>query len=45
MVSGGAELAWIAFGVALQEAYLRHFRAANLIFAATLALCAAEMLV
>ncbi|MEC4295715.1 LysE family transporter [Adlercreutzia shanghongiae] len=39
-----ATLAWIAFGVALQKAYLRHFRAANLVFAATLVLCAAEML-
>lgn len=39
-----ATLTWVAFGVALQGVYLRHFRAANLLFAASLAFCAVEML-
>jgi len=37
-------LIWVAFGVALQGVYLRHFRAANLLFAASLAFCTVEML-
>ena len=39
-----ATLAWVAFGVALQDAYRAHYRAANAAFAVTLCLCAVEML-
>ena len=39
-----ATLTWVAFGVLLQDAYRAHYRAANAVFAATLCLCAVEML-
>ena len=43
-IGSAATLVWIAFGVLLQGAYRRHYRAANALFAVSLALCAVEML-
>lgn len=43
-IGSAATLVWIAFGVLLQGAYRRHYRAANALFAVSLALCAIEML-
>lgn len=40
-----ATLVWIGFGVTIQRVYQKHFRKANLIFALSLIVCAAEMLI
>ncbi len=40
-----ATLVWIGFGVTIQRVYQKHFKKANLIFALSLIVCAAEMLI